>query len=158
MMKQISTVLMVAVLFGAACKKNDDGGSGKGAAKASEGAGPTKLQLDVPGEVNVGDAVMAEGNSIQGAAVGAMQVENYKKPQTLDEAKEDAGMFNPKNLKAEKLPDGWLLTYDNIGSMGANYFVTVRRDLGGKPYKCWVTTGEKSQADAVLAACKSLRS
>jgi hypothetical protein len=147
----------------AACKKKDDSGSGK-AAKTAEGgkAAATKLpklglQIDVPGEVNVADAIMGEGNMIQGASVGAMQVEIFKEPQTIDQAKEDAEAFTPKNEKAETLPDGWALSYENTGSMGKNYFVTVRRDLGGKTYKCWVTTGDASQGAAVLSACKTLR-
>jgi len=125
-------------------------------------AAPTKLgkldlSIDVPGEVHVGDAVMGEGNMIQGEAVGAMQVETMKTPKSLDEEKSDADAFSPKNLKTETLPDGWVITFDNKGSMGANYFVTVRRDIAGKPYKCWATTGDAAQAKAVLAACKTLR-
>lgn len=100
---------------------------------------------------------MGDGVMIQGESVGAMQVEAMKTPKTLDEEKSDADMFSPKNLKAETLPDGWALTFDNKGSTGANYFVSVRRDIGGKSYKCSTTGSDPGQAKAVLAACKSLR-
>ena len=66
-------------------------------------------------------------------------------------------MFTPKNLKTETLPDGWVVTFDNKGSMGANFFVNVRRDIGGKSYKCSTTGSNADQEKAVLAACKSLR-
>jgi hypothetical protein len=161
-MKHLAIVsTLVFYFFAAACGKKDDGGSSS--AKATEKAAATKLpalglQLDVPGEtVTVDKAMMGEGNSIAGDAVGAMQVETFKDPQTLDQAKDDAKMFTPKNLKGDALADGWALTFDNKGSMGANFFVTVRRDLAGKTYKCWATVDSKERGEAVLAACKTLR-
>jgi hypothetical protein len=66
-------------------------------------------------------------------------------------------MYSPKNLKTENLADGWLISYDNTGGAGANYFATVRRDIAGKTYMCSTTTNEASRQAAVIAACKSLR-
>jgi hypothetical protein len=86
-----------------------------------------------------------------------MQVEVAEKPVTLEEAKSDADMYSPKNVKADKLADGWSLTFDNTGGAGANYFVEVRREIGGKTYKCTTTQGDKDRAAAVLAACKTLK-
>jgi hypothetical protein len=154
-MMRISMLVLVIGTLSVGCKKKD--GEGGGAA-----SGPAKLPklglvIDVPGEVTVGDAVMGEGNMLQGSSVGAMQVEVEKKTQTLDEAKADADMYSPKNVKAETLSDGWALSFENKGSMGANFFVDVRRTIDGKLYKCWVTTGEAKQAEAVLAACKTLK-
>jgi len=160
-MKHLAIVVSTFV-FAAACgKKSDDGGSSS--AKATEKAAATKLpkvglQIDVPGEATVGDPIMADvGNSINSADLGAMQVEIFKTPQTLDEAKEDAKMYSPKSVKADALADGWALSFNNKGSMGENYFVTVRRDIAGKTYKCWATVDTKERGDAVLAACKTLR-
>jgi hypothetical protein len=155
------TVLFVAVALFAGCKKDEGGGSAAGKTTEAK-AGPTKLpklglSIDVPGSVEVGDAIMGEGHMLQGAGVGAMTVEIAEKPQTLEEAKSDADMYSPKNLKDEKLADGWTLTFDNTGSMGANYFVQVRRDINGKTYNCSTTGGNAKQAAAVLAACKTLR-
>jgi len=144
-----------------ACKKKE--GEGGAAGKTSESkAGPTKLPklgltIEVPGEVEIGDAIMGQGHMLQGAEIGAMQVEIAEKPETLDEAKSDADMYTPKNLKADKLADGWALTFENTGSAGANFFVEVRREIGGKTYKCSTTQGDGGRAATVLAACKSLK-
>jgi hypothetical protein len=148
-MTRLSSV--VAVLVIAACSK---GGDSKPKAVKLEQLG---LTIDVPGEVRIDKAIMGEGQMLMGASVGAMQVETPKEAQTLAQAKEDAQMYSPKNLKEETLSDGWVLTYENKGSMGSNYFVDVRRTIDGKSYKCWFTGGESSQATNVLAACKSLR-
>ena len=155
--------IALATLAGPACKKKEDGGAASGkTSEAAKPAGPTKLpklglQIDVPGEVNIGDAPMGEGHMLMGSAIGAMQIEIPKKPQTLDEAKSDAGMYTPMNLKADTLPDGWAMTFDNKGGAGQNFFVDVRRDIDGKTYKCSTTGSDANQAAAVLAACKSLR-
>jgi hypothetical protein len=156
------SILFIAVALFAGCKKKDEGGASAGKATEAKSAGPTKLpklglSIDVPGAVEVGDAIMGEGHMLQGANVGALTVEITAKPQTLDEAKSDADLYTPKNLKEEKLADGWALTFDNTGSMGRNFFVQVRRDIGGKTYNCSTTTGNEKQATSVLAACKTLR-
>jgi hypothetical protein len=164
-MKRISIILLASTtLFAAACggKKTEGAAKGSDGDKGGAPAAATKLpalglQLDVPGDVNVGDAIGAKGHMLQGSGIGAMQIEAFDKPKTLDEAKTDAADYSPKNVKGETLPDGWTLTYDNSGSMGANYFVTVRRDIGGASYKCSTTGSDPKQAEAVLAACKSLR-
>lgn len=142
-----------------ACSKKDGGGS---AGKAAESAGPTKLPklgltVEVPGEATVGDGVLGDGQSVTGENIGMMNIEVAEKPQTLDEAKSDADMYSPKNVKADKLADGWALSYENTGGAGANYFVEVRREIGGKTYKCSTTQGDKDRAAAVLAACKTLK-
>jgi hypothetical protein len=163
-MTRISVLFIATALF-AGCKKDDKGGaapSGKATESKAAPAGPTKLpklglSIDVPGKVDVGDAIMGEGHMLQGAGVGALTVEIAAKPQTLDEAKSDAEMYSPKNLEDETLADGWALTFDNTGSMGKNFFVQVRRDIGGKTYTCSTTGSDAGQAAAVLAACKTLR-
>jgi len=155
------SVLFIAVALFAGCKKKEEGGSAAGKATEAK-AGPTKLpklglSIDVPGKVEVGDAIMGEGHMLTGSGVGAMTIEITAKPQTLDEAKSDADLYTPKNLKDEKLADGWTLTFDNTGSMGKNFFVQVRRDINGKTYNCSTTGSDANQAAAVLAACKTLR-
>ena len=159
-----ASILFIAVvsLAGTACKKKEEGGAASGKTSEGKAAGPIKLpklglQIDAPGEITVGDAIMGEGHMLRGEGVGAMQIEIPKTSQTLEEAKSDAGMYTPKNLKTETLPDGWVMSFENTGSMGTNYFVEVRRDIDGKTYKCTTTGSEASQAGAVLAACKSLR-
>ena len=156
------SVLLIAVALLPGCKKKEDGGASAGKATEAKSAGPTKLpklglSIDVPGAVEVGDAIMGEGHMLTGAGVGALTVEITAKPQTLEEAKSDADLYTPKNLKEEKLADGWTLTFDNTGSMGKNYFVQVRRDINGKTYNCSTTGSDAKQAANVVAACKTLR-
>ncbi len=160
MTKNLSLLLAIALVTTAGCKKKD-GDAATPSGKAVE-AGPVKLakiglQIDVGGETAVSDGIGASSQMVSGEAIGAMQVEVADKKQTIDDAKSDAGMFNPKNLKAETLADGWALTYDNVGSAGANFFVAVQREIGGKTYSCTTTAGDGDHAKAVLAACKTLR-
>lgn len=162
------SILFIAITAFAGCKKKDEGGaasassSGKPAESAKAAGGATKLpklnlQIDVAGQVRVGDAVMGEGHMLQGSGIGAMQIELATKPQTLDEAKSDADMYSPQDLKTETLADGWAMTFTNKGGAGTNYWVAVRREIGGKSISCTTTGSEAGQAAAVLAACKSLR-
>ena len=65
-------------------------------------------------------------------------------------------MYSPKNPKDEKLADGWAYTFENTGGMGTNYFVNVRRDIGGKSYWCETTASTPEQQTAALDFCKSL--
>ena len=156
----IALVAVCALVSGCGSKKEGDkagAGGGGGGAPAAVKLPKLGLALDAPGEISVGDAIASEGHMLQGAGVGAMSVEIAKTPQTLDEAKEDAKMYSPKNLKAEPLADGWLMTFENKGAAGANYWVDVRRTIDGKLYKCTTTGSDAGQAAAVLAACKSLR-
>jgi len=152
-MKRLSIVLCAAVSMFAGCKSKDSEAAPAAALELKK----LGLHVDVGGETNVGDAIMGDGVMIQGETIGAMQIEAMKEPKALADEKSDADMFSPKNLKTETLPDGWVVTFDNTGSMGANYFVTVRRDIGGKSYKCSTTGSDAGQAKAVVAACKSLR-
>lgn len=154
MLRTSALVIALASVSLLGCSKKDGGGSDKP-------AGPTKLtklglQIDVPGSVELSDAIGGEGHMLMGEGIGAMQVTLEKEAKTLDAAKGDADMYTPKNLKEEKLADGWALTWDNTGSMGKNYFVQVQREIDGKAYSC-STTSPDERAQKVLAACKTLR-
>jgi hypothetical protein len=152
--------LAVLFLAFAACggKKDDksssSGGGDKPAAASSTKLGKLGLSIDFPGDVS--DAIGGDGQMIMGED-GVLTVEETKAKKSEADAKSDADMYSPKNFKSEKLADGWAVTYDNSGSMGANYFVTVQRDIGGKTYTCSTTAPKEDQAKAVLAACKSLK-
>jgi len=157
-MIRISFVLAAVVTLASGCgsKKEADKAAGGGAAAVVK-LPKLGLALDAPGEVTVGDAIAGEGHMLQGSEIGALNVEAAKAPQTLDEAKEDAKMYSPKNVKAEPLADGWLMTFENKGAAGTNYWVDVRRTIDGKLFKCGTTGSDAGQAAAVVAACKSLR-
>lgn len=92
------------------------------------------------------------------AANFAVNVSEAKKtdPKKIKDGQDAAKLFNPKNMKTETLPDGWMVTFTNTGSAGANYFVTMRRDIGGKGYMCETTQSTVEQQNLAIAFCKSL--
>ena len=145
------SILVIALAGVSGCSKKGDS---KPAVVKIDKLG---VSLDVPGGVEVGDGIGEQSAMLQGSGIGAMQVEIAKAATPLAEAKSDADMYSPKNLKTEALPDGWTLTFENKGGMGTNYWVDVRRTIDGKNFKCGTTGGDASQATAVLAACKTLR-
>ena len=158
-------VLALTVSAAACGKKKEEGGSaaaGGGGGDKPAAAASIKLDkvaglsIDVPGGAEVG-AGMGDGSMLTGPEIGAMSVEVAKAAKTLDEVKTDANDFTPQHLKDEKLADGFAVTWDNSGSMGANFFVEVHRTIGGKPIHCSTTVSKQAQADAVLAACKSIK-
>ncbi len=78
-------------------------------------------------------------------------------PQTLDAAKSEATeLYSATNIEEETLEDGWALTFVNEGSLGTNYWVQVRREIGGTAYWCQTSIGYEMQADGALRACKSM--
>ncbi|MCB9748707.1 MAG: hypothetical protein H6713_01745 [Myxococcales bacterium] len=145
--------------------KGDEKAPADEEAAPAKPAGPNLLQLEklglkaeVPEGATAGDAIIGEGVMIQGPGiVVTVEEASDSRPKTADDAKEDAEMYTPQNLKAEELADGWAVTFDNSGSMGANYFVQVRRDIGGKTYWCETTASQPEQQENALKACKSLQ-
>ncbi len=116
------------------------------------------LKADVPAGTSVGDAIMGEGVMVQGPSLMAtVELASDSRPKTEEDAKKDADMYTPKNLKSEKLADGFAVTFDNTGDLGANFFVQVRRDIGGKTYWCETTASTLEQQTAAVAFCKSLK-
>ncbi len=154
-MVRIALTFAVVTSLLAACGSKEGGASGGK-------VGPTKLTkyplvIDLPGAVEVEDSIAGEGHMLTGAGIGAMSIDALKEPRTLDAAKSDSEMYTPRNLKAETLPDGFALSFENTGSMGTNYFVEVVRTIEGKAYACSTTQGDGKRAAAVLSACKTLK-
>ena len=124
-MTKFSILFLCTVIGSVGCKGKSDGGpaaKGTDDKAAPAKSGPIKLdklglQIDVPGGADVG-AGIGGGVMLQASSFGALTVDSPKTPQTLDEAKSDANMYTPKNLKADTLPDGWTLTFDNTGGAG----------------------------------------
>lgn len=167
---QILVVVLATTAF--ACKSKDEGtaGSAAGAGAAAAGekpaaAGPTilakagGLKIDLPEGASVSDGFGGtDGVSIMGTDLLVNIAEASEiRPKTVAEARKEAEMYSPKNLKDETLADGWTLTYDNEAAGGKSYFVNARRTIGGKSWWCdSVGTKPEQQANA-LAACKNLR-
>jgi hypothetical protein len=156
------SIIFVAALSLVACSKSGDAGGGGG---GGGGAGTTltlaklnNLKVVAPEGSKVSDAPIGNGVMIQGPNLGVtIEEASDTTPKDIKAAKEDAEMFSPKNMKEEKLADGWALTFENKGGMGTNFFVKVRREIGGKSYWCETTCSLVPQQAAALAACKSLK-
>ena len=116
------------------------------------------LKAEAPAETAVNDAPLSSGHMIMGTGlVVTVEEASDTRPKTIEESKTQAEMFNPKNVKDEKLADGWVVTYDNEGGMGKTFFVDVRRDIGGKAYFCTTALSEAAQRDNAVNFCKSLK-
>ena len=116
------------------------------------------LFRSVPTGTEAKDAIVGDGMMLQGPGIVAnVEVASDTRPKTLADAKKDAEMYTPKNLKEETLPDGWALSFENEGGLGKNYWVEVRRDIGGKAIWCETTASQPEQQENALKACKSLK-
>ena len=171
-MKTFAIAALSIVSFVACAKGSNDGPSllstGPSATAATKApdtkAGPkvitlTKFGLKGLGAGETEDPIIGDGDpALVMAATFTVNVSEAKAtdPKKLKDGQETAKMFNPKNMQNETLSDGWVLTYENSGSAGANYFVSVRRDIGGKGYMCETMQSTPAQQKAALDFCKSL--
>ena len=129
-------------------KKDDSAGSEISLPK-------TGLKGTAPGKAEVSDMMGSDMVSAPGLVVTVHPGEG--KPKTIEEAKKEADMFSPKDLKEEKLADGFVLTFNNEGGMGKNFHVNVRREIDGKGYWCQTMASQQEQADNAVKFCKSLK-
>jgi hypothetical protein len=161
-MKKIAAILLTIAIAACGGKKSEGQSSAKGSDKP---AGPVKLaklnlQADLPPDSRVEDSMMGgEGHTLMLPSGVAIAVDPAKdsQPATLDAEKSDSEMFTPKNAKSETLPDGYVYTFENSGGAGTNYWVAVRRTIGGKAYRCSTTASNAKQQQDAVNACKSLR-
>ncbi len=148
----------------AACgKKKEEGGGGaaSGGGGAPAAAAPIKLDkvgLSITVQGGGEASAMGDHNMLTGPEIGAMSVEVASAAKTADEIKKDAiESYSAEGYQQTLLEDGFAATWTNKGSAGANFFVEVYRTIGGKAIHCSTTVSKQSQADAVLAACKTLK-
>ncbi len=167
----VRTLLFCALLpaaFGCDAKSEakpaETKSDGKTADKKAEPAAPAKLDLpklglkaDAPAGTNVSDGIGGSGAMVMGEnLVVGVDAATDSTPKTIEDAKKEAEMFTPKNIKEEKLADGWVLTFENEGSMGKNYHVQVRREIAGKAWSCTTMQSTPEQSANAVAFCKSL--
>lgn len=128
-------------------------------------AAPGKLQLKKLGltiALPADSSVMDIGGNLTvqgGGTVVSVSKVNPKgfAPKNFKEAVEAMADYSPtKVTKKEKTKDGWLIAFENKGGLGKNYFVWIRRTIGGKPYACETTASTPDQAKKAIAACRSL--
>jgi hypothetical protein len=157
-------VLCLAVALTACGKKDEDSG-GEGSGGEGGGGGGTEtvelaklgIKADVPKGSQLSELMGAQ--MVQGPGVTVtIDVAKDSDPKTLEDAKKEAtDTYGGKNVKEEKLADGYILTFDNKGSMGTNYFLIGRREIDGKAYKCNVTAPQDAHQKSGVAICKSLK-
>lgn len=105
----------------------------------------------------VGDAMMGEGHMIRGPGlVVTVEKAGDTTPKDLAAVKEDSDMYTPLEWKEEKLADGWIVTFQNKGGMGTNYWVKSRRKIGEHDLTCSTTASQPEQGKNAEALCKSL--
>lgn len=142
--------------------KADDAAPADGGGEAA-GLGVMELSTlglvaEAPADTRTGDPVVGDGVMVQGPElIATVALASDAMPKTEEEATKAAGDYTPKNLKAEALDDGFAITFDNEGGLGTNYFVQVRREIGGKAYWCETTASTPEQQANALAFCKSLK-
>ena len=166
------TLILAALTTVAACKddkKDEGGGAASGKSKeapAAEKAAPKAidafgLAFDGPADARVDDMTMGDAKTYM--VMGSGLVFSVAEPSsisstTLEEAVEASKMYDGATItKQETTADGYHLEFNNKGSMGANYFVEIRRTIGDKPYICSTTAPDAKMASAAVAACQSLR-
>jgi hypothetical protein len=73
------------------------------------------------------------------------------------EAKGDLELYTGVKVTTdEKGADGYLITFENRGSAGMNYFVWGFKMLGGKGYECSTVGSHPKTAETVVAICRSV--
>ncbi len=134
-------------------------------AKAAAGDGKwvkldkaNNVQIQVDPDAIVSDGV-GSGNMVMSAvAPVSVKVATDTDPKSLDEYKKTVADFSPKNVKSDKLEGGsWWCTWENTGSAGTNYWLSVYREIDKKGYVCDTTLDAEGKRDAALKACKTLK-
>ena len=151
-MRWIHVVVATLAVVGLGCPK-------------SPAEGQVKLKLEgLPGlEVHapagtqvrknaVGIGVMLTGPGVSMTIGPALDVDATD----LEQAKKNAETYSPKNIAGETLPDGYILTYENEGSTGANFWLVGRRKFADTPYSCGVSSPKKEHQQSAIPICKSM--
>lgn len=169
-MRALALTLVLASSFAlAACSSSSAAPDGSGSGKGAPGAAPAggakvitiaKLGLKGTAAGETEEPMMGSGDPIMiMASTFTLTLSEAKTtdPKTIKNAQDIAAGFNATNIQTETLPDGWAVTYQNKGGdLGPNFFVSVRREIGGKGYLCETMQNNTDQQKAALAFCKSL--
>jgi hypothetical protein len=117
-------------------------------------AGDAKgIKID-PLEMHNLGAVGANG----GFVAHVRKAESWDPATQADAEAEILRQYTGKNIKFEKLPDGWIVTFDNTSKDGSskNFWVSSRRTLGGADYVCDAMERTPELRASVAAFCKTL--
>lgn len=162
----LSSLALAACSSSSASTSGSAAESGKGAPGADSPAKSAAKVINLPALGLKGTAageteepIIGSGDPILiAAAQFTVNVSAAKPtdPKTAKDALEVAKGFNGTDVKSETLPDGWIVTFKNTGSLGDNYWVSIRREIGGKGYMCETTQTTPAQQKASIDFCKSL--
>ena len=142
----------------------------KAEAKPAEPAKPAGTQVaDFPLMVDVpAGAVANEGapgfHSEDGALSTMIAKQTPESPKDIDAAKAAIEQFGFKSWsKAEKTPDGWLLTWTGVGinmegNEYENYAFEVVKKIGDETWRCSGGVKQAAQVDANVKLCTSMKS
>ncbi|MFI5297536.1 MAG: hypothetical protein ACHREM_05505 [Polyangiales bacterium] len=140
---------------GAAAKEEKPAAKEGGGAKARK-LDKVGLSVDLPEDATVSDGLSDKSVMIStGAATLTVSVAKDTDPKTSEDAKGAA--LATENMKIEKLSDGWIVTSENTGSAGRNFWLTMRREVAGKGYLCESMQSNDAQVKAAIAICKGLK-
>ena len=149
----VSVGLAAIAALGLACSKGERDGQ---VTLALEGMAGLEVRAPTGTKVSknaVGLGVMLKGPGVSMTIGSQIDVD----AKTLDEAEKNAKAYAPSEVKGERLPDGYILTYTNQGSVGANYWLVGRRLIDGTAYSCGVSSPKKEHQQSGIAICKSLK-
>lgn len=139
-------------------------GDAKAAGDAKPAAKPTKIeQVGLSADLAEGATVMkgmSEGSAMISTDATTMNVSLAKDtdPKTMEQGKSGAMLGDKgRGLTATAIPDGWIVTWENTGSMGDNFWLSMRREIGGKGYMCDTMQSNEAQRKAAIEICKSLK-
>lgn len=149
-MQKLSAIPLVCALACGGGGGSDRGGQGLALARLG-------LKMDAPAGSTASDGVMG-GVLVEGPGLTVTVDEALAtRPKLAEEAEKEAEMYNPQQAKVERLADGFVFTFENSGDLGKNYWVQVRREIGGRSYWCESTTASPEQQATATAACLSLK-
>lgn len=139
----------------------EEKGATKEKEKAAEAPKVTKIEkvglsVELPPESTVSDGIGDKSAMVStGNCTLTVSAAKDTDPKTSEDGK--GGALATENMKIEKLSDGWYITSENTGSAGRNYWLTMRREIGGKGYMCETMQSNADQVKCAIAICKGLK-
>ena len=141
-------------LAAVACTK----GAGGDGSDMRELAGLPGLKARIPADTVVSKNAVGLGVMLKGAGISmTIGPELDVDAPSLDQAKQNAQSYAPQNLEGETLADGYILTYENQGSVGTTYWLVGRRKFSDAAFTCGVSSPKKAHQLSAIAICKSLK-
>lgn len=148
---------IAAAVLTLACSKKDEAEAIPEGQQLLVLEGLDGLKVQVPEGTTAGKAAVGGGVMLTGPGVSmTLSPSNGMDGVDLEGAKKKAAEYEATDLEGEKLPDGYILTYENMGNLGDTYWLVGRREIAGKDYSCGVRSPQETHQRSGIAICKSL--